>query len=297
MNIDILELFVDVSRSGSFANTAKKRDLDPSSVSRSIASLETYLGVRLFRRTTRRLSLTEAGAIYLKRIEPICDELTNAREEVLSVQQRLDGRIRFSTSVSFGQACILPLLPELRKKYPKLDVELKLDDRSLDLIDEQLDFAIRLSKTADNRFVRSRLKTTHYRVCVAPEYLRQAKKITKPRDLSDHPAIVFDLPNYKSTWCFRSQNKEQAEVSVSANVTLSNALAIRDCTLRGLGVSLLADWLVDEDIQKGKLIQLFPEYKVSADNFDTAVWVVYPERAFLPTKTRLTIDFIRERLV
>lgn len=296
MDTILIDTFIDVARSGSFASTAKKRDVDPSSISRSIASLEKHLGARLFQRTTRSLTLTEAGALYLKRVEPICYELIRAEEEINSVQQQLKGRIRFSTSVAFGQACIVPLLPDLRKEYPELEIDIKLDDRNIDIIDEQLDFAIRLNKTADNRFIRSCLKTTKYHVCATPEYICRHDEINVPEDLIHHQSIVFDLPNYRNKWSFMDVKKEVREIAVKSQVLLSNALAIKDCTLQGLGISLLADWLVDDEIKAGKLVNLFPEYQVSADNFDTGIWIIYPERSFLPTKTRITVDFIKSRL-
>ncbi|TDF39296.1 LysR family transcriptional regulator [Alteromonadaceae bacterium M269] len=297
MDTNLLHIFIDVVNSGSFANAAKKRLVDPSSISRSVAMLENHLGACLFHRTTRKITLTEAGEIYLKRIEPICDELARAKEDINLAQQQLKGCIRFSTSVAFGQTCIIPLMSEFKKLYPDLEVDIRLDDRNLDLIDEQLDFAIRLNKTADNRFIRSRVRTSNYRVCATPDYVTHHPSIEIPDDITKHQLIVFNLPNYKSKWGFKNDRGDIKDVAVKGKMTMSNALAIRDCTLQGLGVSLMADWLVDEDIASGKLIHLMPEYQVSADNFDTAIWIVYPERAFLPTKTRVTIDFIKERLL
>ncbi|MAQ23347.1 MAG: LysR family transcriptional regulator [Pseudomonadales bacterium] len=296
MDTEILHIFIDVVHAGSFANAAKKRNQDPSSISRAIAALETQLDARLFHRTTRSITLTDAGRIYLARVAPICDELARAEDEIRSAQQQIKGRIRFSTSVAFGQTWIVPLLPELRQQYPDLEIDMNLSDRNLDIIDERLDFAIRLNKVSDNRFIRSRLKDTKYRVCASPDYIKNNSRIGSPEQLSDHQLIVFDLPNYKDKWRFKCGRKKIKVIDVYGQITLSNALAIRDCTLQGLGISLLADWLVDNDIASGKLINLFPEHEVSAEDFDSGIWVIYPERAFLPTKTRVTIDFIRAKL-
>jgi len=297
MDTNLLEIFIDVVRTGSFAKTASKRNVDPSSISRSIAALEQQLNTRLFQRTTRSITLTESGELCLKRIEPICEELTKVKEDIHDLQDQIKGRVRFSTSVAFGQACIVPILPSLKAQYPDLEIDIKLDDRNLDIIDEQLDFAIRLNKTADTRFIRTRVRQSKYYVCAAPSYLNQHKKITNPKDIKDHQLIVFDLPGYRSQWHFISRKNEKSHIEIDGQLTLSNALAIKECTLQGMGISLLADWLVADDIAKGNLINIYPEFQVSADNFDTAIWIIYPERAFLPSKTRVTIDYIRKSIL
>lgn len=145
MNLQTLQLVALVAQRGSFALAAKERDLDPSIVSRAIAGLEEELGIRLFQRTTRRMSLTEAGDLYLRRIEPLIEEMERARVEALDVSAAPAGTLRISASVSFGQSMIVPLLPAFRHRYPDLKVEGIFTDANLDLVSERIDLAVRLA--------------------------------------------------------------------------------------------------------------------------------------------------------
>src|SRR5579872_6717564 len=144
MDIETLRLFVQVARRGSFAIVARDRGTDPSSVSRTIAALEDELQVRLLQRSTRRMTLTEAGAAYLARLESLIEELDHARDEALAVSARPIGTIRLTASVAFGQKCVAPLLPKLRQTCPDLGIDLILTDANLDLVSEGVDLAIRL---------------------------------------------------------------------------------------------------------------------------------------------------------
>lgn len=296
MDIELLHTFLAVTEKGSFAAAAKDANVDPSSVSRAIATLENQLGARLFQRTTRSLNLTEAGYLFLARAKPICDELEIATEEIANLQQKITGKLRISTSVAFGQACILPHLAEFREVYPDLQIDLKLSDQNLDLITDQIDLAIRLNPFSDNRFIRSRIKQTRYRVVASKTYLSAHSDITEPSDLTDHQCLLFDLPQYQDYWNFKDSTGQLEQIPIQGNLTISNALAIKECAINGLGIALLADWMVEQDIHDGHLIDIFPTHEVSAEEFDTGIWIIYPDRAFLPTKTRVMIDFLKDKL-
>ena len=296
MDIELLHTFIEVANAGSFAKAAKDRNMDPSSISRAIATLEQHVGARLFQRTTRNMSLTEAGMLYLARITPICEELERAQNDVTAMQGQLKGTIRFTTSVSFGQACIVPLLKLFREQYPDLQLELSLNDANIDLITEQIDLAIRLNKSADNRFIRTLLRPSHYKVCATPDYLKQHPDISDPHDIQRHQCLLLNLPRYREKWTFINSKDERSDIPVNGHITLSSAMALKECTKDSLGIALLADWLIEKEIASGELIDIFPNHAVSAANFDTAIWLVYPNRAFLPTKTRLLIEFLKEYL-
>lgn len=296
METQALQLFVRVAARGSFAAVAKELDLDPSAVSRIIAALEDELGVRLFQRTTRRMSLTEAGDLYLRRIEPLIEELDRARIEALDVSAAPTGIIRLSASVSFGQSMIVPLLPAFRARYPDLKVEGVFTDANVDLVAERVDLAVRLAPTIEGDLIATRLRDTHYRVVASPAYLAAAPPLTKPADLIRHRALLFPLRAFRSRWIFRDSAGRLEEAPIAGEITLSPAGALRDAALLGLGVALLPNWLVEEHIAAGRLIRLMPDRDVTATTFDTAVWLVYPSRAYLPNKVRVMIDFLREHL-
>jgi DNA-binding transcriptional LysR family regulator len=296
MNLQTLDFFVHVARAGSFAAVALARDLDPSSVSRAIAELEADLGVRLFQRTTRRLTLTEAGSVFLGRAEPLAEELRHAREAAALVVGAPRGRLRMTSSVTFGQRCLLPQLPEFRRRYPELALECLFTDANLDLVADRIDLAVRLAPAIEGDLVASKLMDTRYRVVAAPGYLERAPPLARPADLQAHRCLRFTLAAYRTRWSFRDARGSVEEVRIDGDVTLAPAGALRDAALLGLGPALLPDWLIAEDVASGRLRDVFPQHEATATTFDTAAWAVYPSRAFLPQKVRVMVDFLRATL-
>lgn len=290
-----MNLFVTVAQSGSFAAAARKLDLDPSSVSRTIASLEEQMGLRLFQRTTRQLVLTEAGEIYLARIAPLLDELEHALDEARKVSTGPGGTLRMTSTVSFGQICLLPLLPEFKANYPDIKLELILNDAVLDLIAEGIDLACRLTKETHTELISTRLLNTRFHVCISPEYYKTMPAIQTPHDLENHNCLVFNLPQYRSRWIFKDKQNVIQIVPIKSNLSITSALALRECALAGMGPVLLADWLIKKDIAEGRLFTVLNDYEVSAENFDTGAWLLYPSRQYLPNKTRVMIDFLKEK--
>lgn len=295
MDTEQLSLFADVVASGSFAAAAKKRDLDPSSVSRGIKALEAELGARLFQRTTRRIGLTEAGERFLARIEPVLAELELARGEVRAAADLPAGTLRLTASIAFGQHRIVPLLGALRMRYPQLGLHCIFSDANLDLVAERIDLAVRLGPRVEGDLVAAKLADTRYRVVASPDY-RDRHPVAVPTELAKHRCILFDLPAYRSRWIFREPSGRLEDVPVDGDLTLSPVGSIRDAALAGLGPALLPDWLIGSDLERGALVDLFPGHDVTATTFETAAYAVYPSRAFLPRKVRVVIDFLRESL-
>ncbi len=296
MDIETLKTFLNVAHQGSFATTARASSIDPSLVSRAIAGLEKDLGVRLFHRSTRRMSLTEAGALYLGRVEAILDELEHAREEAITVSAEPRGTLRITASVAFGQTCLVPLIPEFHHTFPDVELELLLSDDNLDLVAERIDLAIRLAPDIKADVICTKLFTSHYRVCASSDYLANAPVIQTPEDISQHKALLFALAEFRTRWLFRAASGNITEVPVNGGIVISNALAIRESMLSGLGPALLADWLIDDDIAAGRCIGILPDYQVTATTFDAGAWLIYPSRTFLPNKVRIAIDFLKKHL-
>lgn len=297
MDTHFLTVFVEVARNGGFAPAARRLNLDPSAVSRAIAALEKDLGARLFQRTTRRVALTDAGTRFLARVEPVLAELEGAENELRALETRPKGALTLSASVAFGETCVMPHIPAFLQQYPDIDLTLRFTDRNVDLVADRVDLALRLAPAVTGDVVTAKLMQTRYRVCAAPGYLENAPVPAKPEDLSTHRCLCFDLPGFDARWLFRKgAGSPVKEVPVTPRLRISGAISLRDAARAGLGPALLADWLVAEDIRGGRLVDLFPTHQVAATTFDTAVWLIYPSRAFLPRKTRVMIDFLRERL-
>ena len=296
MDTRFLTTFLEVVRSGGFAAAARNLNQDPSSISRSIAALEDQLGARLFQRTTRKVSLTEAGSHFAARIEPVLAELDQAREDIRTDSAKPKGKLSLSASVAFGQVYVMPHISAFLERYPEIDLDLKFTDRNVDLVAEHVDLAIRLGPSVDVDVIAAKLRNTRYRVCASPDYIRKHGKPRHPRELANHRCVCFNLPDFRTQWSFRLGGDPIEEIGITPRITVSGALALRDAALAGLGPALLADWLIDGDLSNGTFIDLFPKHDVTATTFDTAAWLLYPSRIFLPRKTRVMIDFLRERL-
>ena len=296
MDVESLRIFVEVIRRGSFATVARDRNLDPSSVSRVVAALEEELGTRLLQRSTRRMGLTEAGTLFFGRIEALIDELDHARDEALAVSAGPVGTLRLTVSVAFGHQCLLPLLPNFRALFPALKLELLLTDTYLDLVSERVDLAVRLGARLDTSLIGVKLFSTRYQVCVSPEYLAREQPLRVPEDMIHHKCLLFTLPEFRSRWLFRDTAGTVTEVPINGEVLISSALALRACALAGMGPTLLANWLIDDDIAQGRLIDPFPDYHVTATDFETAAWLLYPSRTYLPHKVRVMVDFLKQKL-
>ena len=296
MNIATLRYLIDVARERSFATVARRHNVDPSSVSRAIAQFEDQLGVRLFQRSTRRLVLTEAGERYLQRVEPLLDEMEHAANEATDTASGPNGTLRLTASVSFAHERIVPLLPEFRRRYPKVKIDGIFTDENLDLLAHGIDLAVRLAPAVSGDMVVTKLVDTRYRVVASPAYLKSAPQLRAPADLAKHDCLLFPARVFRPSWRFRDAHAIETEISVHGEITLSTAQSLRDAAIAGLGPALLADWVVDTALADGRLVSVFPKIEVTATTFDTAAWLVYPSRAYLPAKVRVMIDFLKEKM-
>jgi DNA-binding transcriptional LysR family regulator len=295
MDTDTLRAFVEVMRRGSFAAVARSRNLDPSSVSRSIAGLEDQLGVRLFHRTTRQLAPTEAALAYFDRVSPLVDELERAAQIAADAGDRPRGTLRITAAVTFAQENLVPLLPELARRYPALDFDLRLTDAFLDLVEERIDLAVRLGKLAESSLIAHRLCDMVYAACASPAYLRRRGRPKTPAALADHDCLRYPIPGRGASWRFRPGDGPVVEVPVRSRVVATNGVALRQCAIAGMGVLLLPRWNVAEALRSGELIDLFPDHDATASEFDLAAWLVYPSRSYLPVKVRVVADFLKDK--
>ncbi len=295
--MDIRDLFLlrDVMQAGSFAAAARTRDIDPSLVSRTVSRLEAELGLRLFFRTTRQVVPTEAGRQFLDQAIAHAEGIEQARQSSLDLSSGVEGHLRLTASVGFMQVCILPLVPAFRALYPRLDLSLIANDATLDLAAEAIDLAIRLSPRPEGDLVVSKLFDVRFRVVASPDWVAR-NPLSAPGELSLTDCITYALPGYRSRWLFRDKTGAEEVVEIKARLSASSSLAVRELVLAGQGPALMADWSVVDALASGQLVDLFPDVEATATGFTSAAWLVYPSRRFLPAKTRLAVDFLREKL-
>lgn len=296
MNFDDLELLMDVARLGSFAATARERNVDPSWVSRVVASLETELGARLFQRSTRQLALTEAGMDYTQRMAPLLEEMRLARLALADIGGHVRGRLRISASNTFGLRRVAPFLPAFCARHPQLEVDLMLADALVDLVAERVDVAVRLGVLQDSSLVAVPLMPVQYRVVASTEWARAHGAVLRaPIDLSAVGCLGFSLPGFRDRWLFEPRSGgDQVAVPIQTRIQASNGLALREFALAGMGPALLPHWLIDDDLLEGSLTNLFPGHEVSVHDAPAGAWLVYPTRSYVPAKVRLFVDFLRE---
>jgi DNA-binding transcriptional LysR family regulator len=295
MELETLKTALLVRDLGSFAAVARLLDLDASSISRVIAQLEQDVGFRLFQRSTRSLAPTGEGELYLNRISPLVEELEAAGEEARTNAVAPRGTLRMTASISFVQECLMPILPEFRGKYPEIDLEILASDANLDLRSDGIDLAVRFGSMPKGDWVVSKLMTTSYRVVASPEYLERHGPVSRPDDLSERECIRFAIPGFRTYWQFRKDSEsEPFSVPVGGATVISNALSIRSAARLGMGVALLPIMLVQRDLAKGTLVDLFPDHACAAASFETAAWLLYPSRSYLPQKVRVMIDFLKK---
>lgn len=296
MDLSALELFIDVMQQHSFAAVARRRNVDPSAVSRAIAKLEKDLNICLFQRSTRKLQPTEAGQLYFDQVFPAVAELAAAQQQAMEVSQTPRGTLRITAPSVFAEKQLIPLLPEFAKRYPALRVELLLVDAYLDLIAERIDVAIRVGALQDSTYRLRKLHSMDFLVCAGPGYLQQKGMPESPKEIVNHSCLLFPRRNHNLSWLFKDKADQVTEIPIQGQYLITNSAAIRECAIANMGLTLLPDWLIEKDIAKGNLVRLFSNYTVTATDFNSAVWLLYPSQAFVPRKTQVWIDYLTETL-
>ncbi|MEP2947279.1 MAG: LysR family transcriptional regulator [Lentilitoribacter sp.] len=294
MNLTNLSIFMQVVQKGSFADTARDIDVDPSKISRIISALEDELGYRLFHRTTRKLSLTEAGQLTYERMRDPLEEINAIVDMARASTEKLSGNLRLTTSIALGERWLVPKLGKFYEQYPDIKLELILDDRAIDLIDQRIDVALRLAPQTQSDLITTRIMRARYHVVATPEFLQKNGACVSPKDIQYLKIITFPYADYRLLWKFRAPNGEISQIPISPHIVISNALAIRRTVLEGQGMALLSDWLIGDDLASGDLVDVFPEHQISAENFDEGVWLTYPSKRYLPSNTRALIDFLKQ---
>jgi len=291
MEVASLYLFAEVIRQRSFTAIAKTRGIAPSSVSRSIRALEKEIGIRLFHRTTRQIVPTEAGLRYFERISSVLEELELAQLLASDHDSLPKGVLKVTAPRVFGELYLIPLLPEFNQLYPDLTLEVLLSDDFTNLVEEGIDVAIRAGMLQDSTYISRKLMAMNFYITASPDYLTNMGTPSLPEHIIEHNCLVFPRVGHNSNWLFKA-NHEVQEVNVQAKVLVTQSSAIKQLTLANMGLSLLPDWLVSREIESGKLVHLFSDWQVTATNYSSAVWLLYPSREYLPLKVKVFNEFL-----
>lgn len=291
-NLSDIAVFVQVVDSGSFTAAAERLQLSKSVISKYVTRLEDRLGARLLNRTTRRLSLTEAGRILYSRSQRGLEEIEAAEMEVSQLQQTPRGSLRFNTPMSFGILHIAPVLKDFQQAYPDVSIDMSLEDRQIDLVEEGYDLAIRIAELPDSSLVARRLGPCRHVLCASPAYLQQHGTPRTPEELQAHRALTYGYSESPREWRMLAPDGRYQTVTINSSMHMNNSLALREAILNDAGIVLIPTFIVGADIQSGRLQKILPTYRFQ----EFSIYAIYPQRKHLSPKVRAFVEFISEKI-
>jgi DNA-binding transcriptional LysR family regulator len=286
-------VLVRVVQAGSFRAAAQSLGMPKTTVSRKVSELEAQLGVRLLQRTTRRLSLTEAGLAFAEEAEVAIARLEAAQDAVAELQREPRGRLRVTTAVTIGELFLAPVLAEFLQAFPAVDVLLQLTDRPVDLVAERFDVAIRAGELSESSLIARRIGSSTYRVVASPDYLSRHGTPQRPADLSSHACLRFTRSGMevRPSWPFGA-GARRMEVPVGGRLVSDDFVVLRTAAEQGLGIARLPGLLVHEAIQAGRLVALLDDQAPPPN----PLHLLHPGGGRLPARTLAFIDFVQPRL-
>jgi DNA-binding transcriptional LysR family regulator len=285
--IDAMRTFVTVVSEGTFTRAADRLEMSPQLVSKYVSQLEQHLGVRLLNRTTRKIHLTEAGAGYHQRAQQILNDIDDMENQLGDLQTEARGLLRISAPTSFAILHMAPLLSEFQKAYPAVGIDLQLNDRKVDIVEEGFDIALRIGHLKSSSLIAKRIAPIRLVMCASPAYLKQYGTPRRPEDLRNHHYLRYSYMELDSNqtvhrW-LQSSSRDQSSDMISNNGDVLVAAAIA-----GAGIALQPTFISGSAIKEGKLQVILPEY----DPESMALFAVYAHRQLMASKVRSFIDFI-----
>ena len=289
-HLEAVEIFVKVVATGSFSEAARVLGVSKSLVSRQVKALEDRLGARLINRTTRKIALTEAGEAFAARCAEALAGLEAAEAAVGQLQGEVRGTLRLSVPMSFGVRYLAPIIPAFLARHRGLHAEVSYADRRVDLIEEGYDLAVRVGELEDSTLIARRLASTRRHAVASPDYLAARGTPDHPTALRGHDCLLYRYQASGAAWRFRGPGGELS-VRVEGPLLANNGDAIRAAAVSGLGVALLPDFLVCDDLRAGRLVSILSDWS----EWRSAVWAIYPHHRHLAAKVRLFVDFLAAR--
>ncbi len=288
--LDAMRSFVRVVQTGSFSEVARELETSQATISKRVAELEKHLDARLLIRSSRNHTMTEAGQIYFDRCLSILDNLEQAEEEVGTLTSTPRGKLRITAPIDFGRMYLAQGISEFLYRYREIDIELKLDDRYVGFISEDIDLAIRIGKLEDSSLVATPIGNSSLIIVTSPEYVAEHGEPHDIQELQQHNCLTFSYADNLSRWSFIHNGKE-ISVPVSGNFQCNNGDTITKLMLANSGIAILPDWLVAPYINDGSLIHILETYSMPLP-----IHIVYPQKKHVPLKVRCFIDFLKNQL-
>ncbi|UTW49920.1 LysR family transcriptional regulator [Bacterioplanoides sp. SCSIO 12839] len=295
--LDGMVIFSQVAAAGSFTLAAEHTGHSTSYISKEINKLEQRLGVRLMNRTTRSLSLTAEGELYLQQCQQIIADANQLITALAGQQQQASGNLRISCPASFGGAQMQPVFADFLRQYPHITLELDISNRKVDVIAEGFDIVIRATpQLEDSSLISRRVMQSRGITLASPAYLLRKGKPEKPEQLADnhpdqHECITYSHLKQPRLWHYQNRYGKDIQVAVNSRVLTNGSEMILSLCQQGQGIARLPDFLLADQLQTGELVELFPDYQ----DLSIDVFLIYPSRKHLSAKVRAFIDFVAER--
>lgn len=279
--------FADTAKHRSFAGAAHSLGCAPSTLAKSVMRLERSLGVKLFHRTTRQVTLTPDGEQLYARCQRVLAEVEDLQAAAAGTRNRVSGALRIDMPMSFGRRFVLPLLAQLAERYPALEFDLRLSDTQIDIVKEGVDLTIRIGELQDSRLVARRFATQTLKLCASPAYLDRRGRPRTVAELTSHSAIAFRMPGTgrDRPWQF-SRRGQLVSLPLPGRVRISDGDAMVQAAVSGMGLIQVPDYMAEEALARGELVELLPTMRPPP----MPISAVYPSQRLLPPRVRLVLD-------
>ena len=286
-----MRVFVRVAELSSFSAVAQQMGVARSAVTRQVAALEQHLGVKLMARSTRRLTLTSAGAAYLEKCRVILNLVESAETGIAEQRQSARGHIRISLPLSYGLKRMLPLLLDFARQYPEISLDMDYTDRRVNLIEEGVDLAIRITGQLGPTEVARRLGTIHLHTLASPDYLARFGKPRYPAELAQHECLAYNSPGVAAGWIYRVEGNWKS-FTVPSRISAGNGEALSEAAAQGLGITVQPDFIAEPYLASGRVTKLLEDYAMP----ELGLYAILPGNRQVPHRVRVLIDFMAKHL-
>ncbi len=291
-SINYLRTFAAVVEHGSFTAAAQALNISKPVVSKQVSQLEKELGVQLMVRTTRTLHLTEAGDTFAQYATQIIKDLQEAEHAVMPMQSEPQGTLVVSAPQSLAYSFLPKILPQFQKRYPLIQLNVRITGRFVDLVEEGIDVALRVGKMEDSSLIARLIQTCQMQVCASPEYWKNQGKPSHPQELMQHNCLIYQPASNARNWPFKNPQGENISVKVNGNLQSDDGGLLLSAAKSGQGIFYVPSFLITEDLKSGVLEQALEEFSRK----DTGLYALYPRTKHVPSKMRVFIDYLLEVL-
>jgi DNA-binding transcriptional LysR family regulator len=288
--LDGLKTVIAVVETNSFTAASERLGMSKALVSKYVGEVESSLGIRLFNRTTRKLALTDAGKSYYEHSLSLLEQFSAMVDNVTGEQTSPRGLLRISAPVTFGEMKLSPIIPKFLQLYPELNVEVRVTNNAMDMVEEGIDVRLMLGGVTDSNMIARHLRTFPLILCASPKYLEKSGMPQTPEDISKHACIIDSNFRVGKQWPIILKNGEARTINVNSHISVNSPKAVQEIAIAGGGIGMIPEFIVEDAIKDGSLIRILPD----CTTLEFGLFAIYPHRKYVSRKVRCFIDFVLE---